>query len=69
MIRHLNIDIETRSSVGIAEAGAYRYAQSPDFQILLFAYQMDDAPVEIVDLMSGEKFRMKSLKHCRIQGR
>lgn len=55
MIRHLNIDIETRSSVGIAEAGAYRYAQSPDFQILLFAYQMDDAPVEIVDLMSGEK--------------
>lgn len=55
MIRHLSIDIETRSSVGIAEAGAYKYAQSPDFQILLFAYQMDDAPVEIVDLMSGEK--------------
>ena len=51
----LSIDIETRSSVEIRKAGLYRYAQSPDFEILLFAYQMDDAPVEIVDLAQGEK--------------
>ena len=38
-VKHLSIDIETRSSVDIAKAGAYKYAQSPDFQILLFAYQ------------------------------
>ena len=51
---HLSIDIETRSSVDIGKAGAYRYAQSPDFRILLFAYQMDEGPVEIVDLAMGE---------------
>ena len=51
----LSIDIETRSSVEIRKAGLYRYAQSPDFEVLLFAYQMDDALVEIVDLAQGEK--------------
>lgn len=51
----LSIDIETRSSVEIRKAGLYRYAQSPDFEVLLFAYQMDDAPVKIVDLAQGEK--------------
>ena len=51
----LSIDIETRSSVEIRKAGLYRYAQSPDFEILLFAYQMDDAAVEIIDLAQGEK--------------
>lgn len=51
----LSIDIETRSSVEIRKAGLYRYAQSADFEVLLFAYQMDDAPVEIIDLAQGEK--------------
>lgn len=53
---HLSIDIETRSSVDISKAGAYRYAQSPDFEILLFAYQWDDGPVEVIDLMADESF-------------
>lgn len=53
--RHLSIDIETKSSVDIGKAGAYKYAQSEDFEILLFAYQLDDSKVEIVDLMQGEK--------------
>ena len=53
--RHLSIDIETRSSVDIGQAGLYKYAQSEDFSILLFAYRQDDAPVEIVDLANGEK--------------
>lgn len=55
MTRHLSIDIETRSSVDIGKAGAYKYAQSPDFQILLFAHQMGEEPVEIIDLANGER--------------
>ena len=51
---HLSIDIETRSSVDIKKAGAYKYAQSPDFEILLLAYQWDDNPVEVIDLKNGE---------------
>ena len=53
-VRHLSIDIETRSSVDIAKAGVYKYAQSPDFQILLFAYQFDEDPVEIIDFTEGK---------------
>lgn len=53
--KHLSIDIETKSSVDIRKAGAYKYAQSPDFGILLFAYSLDDSPVRVVDLACGEK--------------
>lgn len=53
-MHHLSIDIETRSSVDIGKAGAYKYAQSPDFEILLFAFQLDDYDVFLVDLKSGE---------------
>lgn len=53
-MKHLSIDIETRSSVDISKAGAYKYAESPDFSILLFAYKTDAAPVQVVDLASGE---------------
>lgn len=53
-MRHLSIDLETFSSVPIGKAGAYKYVQSPDFEILLFAYSVDGSPVEIVDLAQGE---------------
>ena len=53
-MRHLSIDLETFSSVPISKAGAYKYVQSPDFEILLFAYSLDGNPVEIVDLAQGE---------------
>ena len=53
-MRTLHIDIETYSSEPIAESGVYRYAMSPDFQILLVAYAFDDDPVRICDLASGE---------------
>lgn len=56
MKHHLSIDIETRSSVDIGKAGAYKYAQSPDFEILLFAYQMDEEEVQLIDLAQGETF-------------
>lgn len=51
---HLSIDLETYSSVPITKTGAYKYVQSPDFEILLFAYSVDNGPVEIVDLAQGE---------------
>lgn len=54
-MHHLSIDIETRSSVDIGKAGLYKYAQSPDFEILLFAYQWDDDDVKIKDLANGEE--------------
>jgi len=54
MARHLSIDIETFSSVNLKKAGLYKYVQSPDFQILLFAYSIDGGPVNIVDFMQQE---------------
>ena len=47
---HLSIDIETYSDIDIGKAGLYRYAQSPAFQVLLFAYSLNGAPVRVVDL-------------------
>lgn len=58
----LNIDIETFSSVDIKKAGAYKYALSEDFEILLFAYSVDGKPVEIIDLKQGEKIPDDILK-------
>ena len=52
-MKHLSIDIETRSSVDIGKAGLYKYAQSPDFRILLFAFQEDENPVESSILPRG----------------
>ena len=39
----------------LKRSGLYKYVQSPDFEILLFAYAYDDGPVNIVDLANGEK--------------
>lgn len=50
----LMIDLETRSDADITKTGVYRYADSPYFDILLFAYSVDDAPVKVIDLASGE---------------
>lgn len=51
---HLSIDIETFSSVDIKKSGLYKYVQSADFQILLFAYSWDGGPVAIIDLAQGD---------------
>lgn len=53
-MHHLSIDLETYSSVPIGEAGAQKYILSPDFEILLFAYSLDGAPVVCVDFAQGE---------------
>ena len=54
-MHHLSIDLETYSSVPLAKAGAQKYIASPDFEILLFAYSLDGAPVVCVDFAQGEK--------------
>lgn len=46
----LHIDLETYSSVDLAACGVYKYAESFDFQILLFGYAWNDGPVEVLDL-------------------
>ena len=47
---HLFIDLETYSDVDIKKCGLYKYAQSTAFEVLLFAYSLDGAPVRVVDL-------------------
>lgn len=50
----ISIDIETFSSVDIKTGGLYKYVQSPDFEVLLFAYSVDGTRTEIIDLKQGE---------------
>lgn len=55
MVEKLYVDIETYSSVDIKSCGAYKYIESPDFEILIIGYALDDGPVTIIDLAQGEK--------------
>lgn len=55
MSRILSIDIETFSSVDIIKCGVYKYVESPDFEILLFAYAYDDDPITVIDLANFEE--------------
>lgn len=54
-MKTLSIDIETYSSANLAKSGVYRYAEAPDFEILLFGYSVDGGSVQVVDLACGEK--------------
>lgn len=54
-MQHLSIDIETYSSVNLQKAGVYKYAESPDFDILLFGYSVDGGAVHVIDLACGKK--------------
>lgn len=53
-MQKLSIDIETYSDVDLLKCGVYAYADSPNFEILLFAYSVDDGKVQIIDLAQGE---------------
>ncbi|HCT3316718.1 TPA: DNA polymerase [Corynebacterium striatum] len=53
-MKTLAIDIETYSDHNLGTGGVYRYVDSPEFKILLFAYSVDGGPVRIVDLDNGE---------------
>ncbi|AOH48128.1 hypothetical protein BCS37_06625 [Selenomonas sp. oral taxon 920] len=57
----LSIDVETFSDVDISKCGAYKYAESSSFEILLFAYAADGGEVQVVDLAAGEKIPQEIL--------
>lgn len=49
--RRLLIDLETYSSVDISKAGAFKYVEAPDFEILLLAYAWGGSPVRVLNLL------------------
>ena len=53
-IKNLSLDLETKSSVDISKAGAYKYAESPDFEILLFGVSVNHGPITVYDLACGD---------------
>ena len=58
-INTLSLDLETYSSAPLAKCGVYKYAESPDFEILLFGYAVDGGEVQVVDLTAGESIPKK----------
>lgn len=54
-MKNISIDIETYSDQSLAKTGVYRYCESENFELLLFAYSVDSEPVKVVDLANGEK--------------
>ena len=54
IMKTLSIDIETYSDVNLSKCGVYKYAESPDFEILLFGYSADGSEVTVIDLAQGK---------------
>ena len=61
-MKNLIIDIETFSSVDISKSGVYPYAESSDFEILLFGYSIDFNEVKVVDLACGERIQIEIIE-------
>ncbi len=60
-MRFVSIDIETYSDVDLSKCGVYKYASSPNFEILLFGYSVDGGEVRVVDLCQGENIPVEIL--------
>ena len=54
-IRKLSIDLETYSEQDLRKCGVYCYAEDPSFEILLFGVSVNDGPVTVYDIVSGEE--------------
>lgn len=61
-MKTLSIDIETFASVSLQKCGVYKYAESSDFEILLFGYSVDGGKVSVIDLACGEKIPAEVLE-------
>ena len=53
-IREMSIDLETYSDIDITKCGAYKYAESDHFEILLFGVSVNGGPVKVYDLACGD---------------
>ena len=53
-MKTISIDLETYSDVDLQKCGVYKYAQSENFEILLFGYSVDGGEVSVVDIAQGE---------------
>ena len=63
-MKQLSVDLETYSSVDLKKSGVYRYAESPDFEIILFGYSVDGGEVTVVDMKAGEEIPSEIMR-CR----
>lgn len=61
-MQELFIDIETYSDVDLIKSGVYAYVESAEFEILLIGYSIDDEPVKIIDLASGDKISLEFMQ-------
>ena len=61
-IKSLSIDLETYSDVDLSKSGVYKYTESDDFEILLFAYSVNHEEVKVIDLAQGEKIPIEIIK-------
>ena len=61
-IKYLSCDIESFSSVDLKKCGVYKYAESPDFEILLFGVSVDGGEVTVYDLASGDTVPYEIIK-------
>ena len=61
-MKHLSIDIETYSDNDISRGGVFKYVDTPNFEILLFAYSVDFGDVNVIDLALGETIPAEVVK-------
>lgn len=61
-MKKISIDIESYSDIDLTKSGVYRYAESPNAELLLFGYAVDDGAVEVIDVAQGEKIPAEILK-------
>ena len=61
-MKEISIDLETYSSANLQKCGVYKYAETDDFEILLFGYSVDGSEVKTIDIASGEKIPQNILE-------
>ena len=54
-IESISIDIETYSDRDLKKCGVYKYAESPNAELLLFGYSINNGPVTVIDVAQGEE--------------
>lgn len=58
-IKTISIDIETYSDIDLSKCGVYKYSESENFEILLFAYSINQGDVKVVDLALENKYQWR----------